>query len=215
VSCAPPVVTSPPVLRPDWEILARLAFTWSKPLYLDACPTLSHPPVGLVAQPTNRSLLDFKAQTKKPSQWFWEPNHQTVATSFEAQIEKPYTTLVLRLNQETVATDFEVKPEKPSQWFWGQTTNKMFQWFWGQTANKPSILVLRLNQKTRAPHLHVHGADCTRVTQPLDRPATEYSTCVTIPGPLHQVSNSCHDPRCYPLCRTCHLHTTRQANAIL
>jgi hypothetical protein len=36
-------------------------------------------------------------------------------------------------------------------------------------------------------------------TQPLDRPATEYSTCMTIPGPLHQVSYSCHGPRrCTP-----------------
>jgi hypothetical protein len=51
-------------------------------------------------------------------------------------------------------------------------------------------------------------------TQPLDRPVVEYPTCVTIPGPLHQVSYSCHDPhRCTP-CRTCHLHTTSQANAI-
>jgi hypothetical protein len=29
-------------------------------------------------------------------------------------------------------------------------------------------------------------------TRPLNRPATEYLTCVTIPGPLHQVSYSCH-----------------------
>jgi hypothetical protein len=35
-----------------------------------------------------------------------------------------------------------------------------------------------------------HGA-----TRPLDCPATEYPTCVTIPGPLHQVSYSYHDPR--------------------
>jgi hypothetical protein len=45
---------------------------------------------------------------------------------------------------------------------------------------KPSTLVLRLNQETRH-----------------DRPATEYPTCATILGPLHQVSYSCHDPhRC-------------------
>jgi hypothetical protein len=55
-----------------------------------------------------------------------------------------------------------------------------------------------------------HGA-----TRPLDRPATEYPTCATIPGPLHQVSYSCHGPRRCTPCRTCHLHTTRQANAIL
>jgi hypothetical protein len=55
-----------------------------------------------------------------------------------------------------------------------------------------------------------HGA-----TQPLNRSATEYLTCVTIPGPLHQVSYSCHDPHHCTPCRTCHLHTTRQANVIL
>jgi hypothetical protein len=33
------------------------------------------------------------------------------------------------------------------------------------------------------------------VTRPLDRPATEYSTCATIPGPLHLVSYFCHDHR--------------------
>jgi hypothetical protein len=35
-----------------------------------------------------------------------------------------------------------------------------------------------------------HGA-----TRPLDRLTTEYLTCTTISGPLHQVSYSCHDPR--------------------
>jgi hypothetical protein len=52
----------------------------------------------------------------------------------------------------------------------------------------------------------LHGA-----TRPLDHPATEYPTCVTIPGPLHQVFYSYHDPhRCTPCC-TCHLHIMRQA----
>jgi hypothetical protein len=55
-----------------------------------------------------------------------------------------------------------------------------------------------------------HGA-----TRPLDRSATGYLTCAIIPGPLHQVSYSCHGPRRYTPCRTCHLHTTRQANVIL
>jgi hypothetical protein len=52
-------------------------------------------------------------------------------------------------------------------------------------------------------------------TRPLDRPATEYPTCATILGALHQISYSCHDShRCTP-CHTCHLHTMRQANMIL
>jgi hypothetical protein len=42
-------------------------------------------------------------------------------------------------------------------------------------------------------------------TRPLDRPATEYPTCATIPSPLHQVSYSYHDPHHFTPCRTCHL----------
>jgi hypothetical protein len=43
---------------------------------------------------------------------FEAKNHQTIAASFEAQIGKPSTTLISRLNQETVTTGFEAKPEK-------------------------------------------------------------------------------------------------------
>jgi hypothetical protein len=223
-----------------------------------------------VAQPTNWSPLGFEAQTKKPSRWFWGPNHQTRAGGFEAQTGKPSTTLVLRLNQETRRGDFEAqitKPElpvlraklenPPPPWFWGstkkptagfeakpgeivatsfeaklektvatsfevklektvaadfeakpletvaagfeaklpetvttgfeakptktvrvvlrsnhsqtvaigfeaQTDEKSSEWFWGQTTHKPLTLVFRLNQKTHAPHLHVHSADRTQ-----------------------------------------------------
>jgi hypothetical protein len=76
-------------------------------------------------------------------------------------------------------------------------------WFWGST-KKPALLVSTCQVQT------AHGA-----TRPLDRPATEYLTCATILSPLHQVSYSCHDPRRCTPCRTYHLHTTRQANAIL
>jgi hypothetical protein len=38
VSCAPPVVAHLPVFRLDWEILAKLTSTRSKPLDLDTCP---------------------------------------------------------------------------------------------------------------------------------------------------------------------------------
>jgi hypothetical protein len=53
------------------------------------------------------------------------------------------------------------------------------------------------------------------VTRPLDRPAPEYPTCAIISGPLYQVSYSGHGPHRCTSCRTCHLHTTRQANTIL
>jgi hypothetical protein len=53
------------------------------------------------------------------------------------------------------------------------------------------------------------------VTRPPDRSATEYLTCATISGPLHQASYSYHDPHHCLACRTCHLHTMKQANMIL
>jgi hypothetical protein len=65
-----------------------------------------------VAQPTNLSQLGFEAQTKKPSWWFWGPNHQTGAASFEA---KPGETVVTSFEtklEKTVATGFEAKPAK-------------------------------------------------------------------------------------------------------
>jgi hypothetical protein len=81
------------------------------------------------------------------------PNHQTAATGFEAQTEKPKAT-GLRSNRE-----------------------------------KPSTLVLRPNQETRAPRLLVHGADRTQ-RHPNSQPSSQRvpNLCLTIPGPLHQVS---------------------------
>jgi hypothetical protein len=69
---------------------------------------------------------------------------------------------------------------------------------------KPALIVSICQVQT------AHGT-----TRPLDLPAIEYLTCATIPSPLHQVSYSCHGPRRYTPCHTCHLHTMRQANAIL
>jgi hypothetical protein len=66
------------------------------------------PSVGFMAQPTNRNPLGFETQTKKPSWWFWGPNHQTRAAGFEAQTGKPSTTLFLRLNQETRPSSLHV-----------------------------------------------------------------------------------------------------------
>jgi hypothetical protein len=72
--------------------------------------------------------------------------------------------VVLRPNHwKTVAIGFEAQTdEKLSEWFWGQTTHKPSQWFWGQITDKPSTLVLRLNQETYAPRLHVHSVDRTQ-----------------------------------------------------
>jgi hypothetical protein len=193
-------VAPPPVLRPEWETLVILASTRSKPLDLNACPTMSHPPVGFMAQPTNRSLLGFETQTKKPPRWFWGPNHQTAASGFEAQTRKPSTTMVLRLNQEIVATGFDAKPEKTVPLVLRPNHRPLF---WGST-KKPALLISTCTMQT------AHSA-----TRPLDRLVTEYLTCATILGPLHQVSYSCHDSRRCTPCRTYHLHTMRQANVIL
>jgi hypothetical protein len=54
-------------------------------------------------------VLGFEAQIKKPSWWFWGPNHQIVATSFEAQTGKPEATSFEAKLEETVATGFEAK----------------------------------------------------------------------------------------------------------
>jgi hypothetical protein len=79
-----------------------------------------------------------------------------------------------------------------------------------------TTLVLRSNQETRTPHLLVHGADHTR-RHPASRSFGHRvpDLCLTIPGPLHQVSYSCHNPCHCPSCRTSHLHTMRQANVII
>jgi hypothetical protein len=182
-----------------------------------------------MAEPTNWSSLGFEAQTNKSLQWFWWLNHQTRAASFEAQTRKSFTTLVLRLNQETHSRFWgqtgrnrhhqfwgQIGENGRSRfwgqtarnrrsWFWGQTARnrrnrfwsqtvrnhrhrfwrqtgktvwvvlrsnhsqtvaigfeahtdeKLSEWFCGQTTHKPSTLVLRLNQETHAPRLHVHG----------------------------------------------------------
>jgi hypothetical protein len=187
-----------------------------------------HPPsIDFVTQPINQSLLGFEAQTKKPSWWFWGPNHQTVAADFEAQTGKPKSTSFEAKPEKTITTDFKAKPEKivtvvlrPNHW---QTIATGFE----AKPEKTVSVVLRPNhwqtvdldfEAQPKPALHV--STCTvqtahGVTRPLDRPATEYPTCVTIPDPLHQVSYSFHDPRHCTSCRTCHLHTMRQANAIL
>jgi hypothetical protein len=65
-----------------------------------------------MAQPTKWSSFGFKTQTKKPSQWFWGLNHQTGATGFEAQIEKPEATDFEAKPRETIVTGFEAKPDK-------------------------------------------------------------------------------------------------------
>jgi hypothetical protein len=63
-------VVPPPVFRPDWETLSRLASTPSKLPDLNACPA-----------PTSLSQFCETTNKLKPA-WFWGPNQETVAVIF-------------------------------------------------------------------------------------------------------------------------------------
>jgi hypothetical protein len=202
VAHAPPTVAPLQILRPDWETLTQLAFKPSILPDLDACPAPS-------------SLHQFCGATDKlKPAWFWRPNQETVAVILRHKSpNRSYQ--FWGTNRKTRATDFEAKPEKTVATGFEVKPEKTVWVFRDQTTHKLSTLVLRLNQETCASCLHVRGTDSTWHHPTPDRPAIEYPTCATISDPLHQVSYSCHDPRHCPPCRTCHLHTTRQANTIL
>jgi hypothetical protein len=118
---------------------------------------------GFEAKPLETVAAGFEA---KPS--------ETIAAGFEP---KPAESIVAGFEVkplETVTTGFEAKPAKTVRvvlrpnhsqtvviGFEAQTDKKSFEWFWGQTIHKPLTLVLRLNQETHAPHLHMHGTDRT------------------------------------------------------
>jgi hypothetical protein len=170
---APPIVVPPPVFRPDWETLARLASTPSKPLDLDVCPapTSLSRFCGVTDKPkpawfwgSNQETIAVILRPKSPNQscQFWGPNRETLHhLGFEAKLRNRPT--VLRPNREKpsppVLRSNWRKPSllvlRPNQW-------KPSEWFWGQTTHKPSTLVLRLSQETNAPSLHVPSADRTR-----------------------------------------------------
>jgi hypothetical protein len=121
---------------------------WSKLLDLDACST-----------PT--SIRRFCAATDKPKPaWFWVINQETVAVILMPKSSNK-SCWCLGPNQETANLGFEAQPRNPSQRFWDPNNQTRAVGFEVQNG-KPSTLVLRLNQETCAPHLHVHGADRTR-----------------------------------------------------
>jgi hypothetical protein len=141
-----------------------------------------------VGQPTNRSPLGFKAQTKKSPQWFWDPNHQTVAAGFETQTGKLSTIGFEARPGETVTTDFETKPEKTvTTGFEAKPLSNRLSGFEAKlVTNSPSgfeAKPLTNNRPWFWGTVHIAHS----VIWPLDLPATEYPTCATIPGPLHQV----------------------------
>jgi hypothetical protein len=125
-----------------------------KPPDVNACPhTIFIRSSVLRCKLTNLLPLGFEAQTKKPSQWFCGPNHQTTAADFEAQTGKPER-VVLRPNHKN-----------RSHQFLGQIRRNRRPWFWGWT-KKTTIFVSLCTVQT------AHG-----VTWPPNHSATEYSTC--------------------------------------
>jgi hypothetical protein len=72
-----------------------------------------HPLISFMTQPINRSLFGFEAQTMKLSEWFWGPNHQTVAADFKAQIGKPEAIGFEVKPGETIDLGFEAQPRNP------------------------------------------------------------------------------------------------------
>jgi hypothetical protein len=87
---------SPPILRQDWKTLPRLTFRRSKPLDLDACPTLTF-------------LRQFCGATDNPKpSWFWSPNQKIVAVILRHKSSnRSYQ--FWGPNQETWVTGFEDK----------------------------------------------------------------------------------------------------------
>jgi hypothetical protein len=145
---------------------------------------------------------------------------KNVAAGFEAKPTETVTVVFEAKPPETVATSFEAKPTKTVRVFFrpnhSQTVTIGFE---AQTDEKSSdhsqTVDLGFKAQSKNPRSSSPRARCRPHTVPPDLSATEYPTCATIPGPLHQVSYFCHDPRRCTPCRTCHLHTKRQANTIL
>jgi hypothetical protein len=80
----------------------------------------------------------------------------------------------------------------------------------------PSTLVCRVNQETRAPHLHVQRA--YRIQRhPTSRSSSHRipNLWLNTPDPLHHVFYFCLNHHRCPSYRTCHIYTMRQANIIL
>jgi hypothetical protein len=194
---ASPVVSPPPILRPDWGNSSATCFqvkqagrSWRvshavlPPLVLwrnwqtEVCLVLRPKPKNrrgdFEAQITKLKLPILRPKLGNPSRWFWGQTRENRRHRFYGQ------------TGENCLNGFEVKP----------LINRR-HWFWG-SIKKPVLLVSMWTVQT------AHNA-----TWPLDHPTTEYPTCATIPGPLHQVSYSCHDPRRCTPCHTGHLHTTR------
>jgi hypothetical protein len=168
----------------------------------------------------------FYGTTNKPkSTWFWDPNQEIIAVILRLKSSNRSCRFCGPNREILHHLGFEAQPKNRRHRFWGQTGETVSvvlrpnHWqtvelgFEAQPRNpRSSSPRAWCRPHTAPPDLSIARPPSTR---PLDRSATEYPTCATIPSPLHQVSYSYHNPRCCTPCRTCHLHTTRQANMIL
>jgi hypothetical protein len=109
---APPVVTPPPVLRPDRETLARLASKRASHQILTRVP---HRPLSIsfVVQPTNRTPLGFEAQTTKPELPVLRPKPGTRATGFKAKPEKTVRAVLRSNHSQTINLGFVAQSRNP------------------------------------------------------------------------------------------------------
>jgi hypothetical protein len=203
MSHTPPVVASPSVLRLNWETLARLASRRSKTLDLDACPTptflhrfcdatdkLKH--ILFWGSNQENVVMILRLRSFNRSCWFYGSNRETRATSFEEK------------SGETVTTGFEVKS--------GEIVIVVLMLNHWQTVD------LGFEAQPRNSHSSSPRARCRPHTASSDLRSSGHwvpDLCLTIPSSPHQIYYSCRDTRRYPSCRTCHLYTIRQGNAIL
>jgi hypothetical protein len=117
---------------------------------------------------------DFEGQITKPKLPVLRPNREKPSPPVLRSNWRKSSQQVLRPNRQ-----------KPSQQVLRPNHQKPSQQVLRPNRQKPSTLVLRLNQETRllvstCMVQTAHGA-----TRPLDHPAIEYPTCVTILDPLH------------------------------
>jgi hypothetical protein len=107
---------------------------------------------------------------------------ETGATSFKAKLEKTVTTGFEAKPEKTIATGFEAKPLETVTTGFEAKPVKTVGVVLRSTTHELSTLILRLNQETRAPRLHVHNAD--RI---LRHPTSR--------SPGHRVPDLCDHPR--------------------
>jgi hypothetical protein len=117
-------------------------------------------PLDLDACLTLISLRRFYDATDKSKlTWFWSLNQETI-------------TVILRHKSPNRSCWFwGPNQETRRHQFWGQTGRNRRPWFWGQT-KKHGLIVSSCMVQT------AHN-----ITQPLDRPSTEYLSCVW-PSPV-------------------------------